>query len=83
MAKSSEEFITVSISIKVDEIEKKGRKIYYTLRFIDSLNFLSATLDKLVENSKLGCDDPSENFPILKKYCPKRYPLLLRKGVYP
>ena len=39
-------------------------------------------MDKLVENCKLGCDDPSENFPILKKYSPNRYSLLLRKGVY-
>ena len=64
-------------------LKKKGRKIYYTLQFIDSLKFLSAPLDKFVENSKLGCDDTSENFPILKIYCPKRYSLLLRKGVYP
>ena len=61
----------------------KGKSIYYILRFIDSLKFLSAPLDKLVENSKLGCNDPSENFPILKKCYSKKYLLLLRKGVYP
>ena len=68
----SEEFITVSISIKVDEIPKKDgtcRSIYYTLQFIDSLK-LSAPSDKLVENSKLVCDDPSENFSILKEILP-------------
>ena len=86
IAKSSEEFITVLIRIEVDvKCNKNGdcRSIYYTLRFIDSLKFLSAPLDKLVENSKLGCNDPSENFTILKKYCPKKYPLLLGKGIYP
>ena len=57
IAKSSEEFITVLIRIEVDAKRKKDgtwRNIYYTLRFIDSLKFLSAPLDKLVENSKLG-----------------------------
>ena len=82
IAKSSEEFITVSIKIWVG-YGYKGRGIYYTSRFTDSLKFLSAPLDKLVENSELGCNDPSENFPILKKYYPKKYSLLLRKGVYP
>ena len=82
IAKSSEEFITVSIRIEVG-LGYKGRSIYYTLWFIDSLKFFSAPLDKLVENSKLGCNDPSENFPILKKCYSKKYLLLLRKGVYP
>ena len=80
-AKSSGEFITVSIKIEVG-VRHKGRSIYYTIRFIDSLKFLSAPLDALVENSKLGCSNPSENFPILKYY-PKKYPLSLRKRVYP
>ena len=86
IAKSSEEFIAVSIKIKVSSDVKKNGKIrnrYYTLRFIDSLKFLSAPLDKLVECSKSGCTNPSENFPILKKYFPNNYELLLRKGVYP
>ena len=85
IAKSSEEFIAVSIKIEVDRKERKDGKIrysYYTLRFIDSLKFLSASLDRLVESSKSGCADKSENFPILKNYFPKRYSLLLRKGVY-
>ena len=80
------EIITVSIKIEVDtKLKKDGAwgSIYYALRFIDSLKSLPAPLDKLIENSKLGCNDPSENFPILKKYYPKKYPLLLRKGVYP
>ena len=57
--------------------------VYFTLRFIDSIKFFSASLDNLVENSKLGSKDPAQNFPILKKHFPKNYPLLLRKGVYP
>ena len=86
IAKSSEEFIAVSIKVEVNsKLKKDGnmRYYYYTLRFIDSLKFLSAPLDKLVESSKSGCTDPSENFPILNNYFLKRYELLLRKGIYP
>ena len=43
------------------------------LRFIDSLQFLNTSLEKLVE----GCKD----FPIPSKYVDNA--LLLRKGVYP
>ena len=76
IAKSLEGFITVSIKIEVDAKCKKDgtwRSIYYTLGIIDSLKFLSAPLDAFVENSKLGCSDPSENLPILKKYYPNEY----------
>ena len=88
IAKSSEEFIAVSIKVKVNsEIKKNGKvkNYYYTLIYtlIDSLKFLSAPLDKLVESSKSGCIDPSDNFPILKNHFPENYELLLRKGVYP
>ena len=50
--KSSEEFITVSIKVMVDyKVKKDGniKHFYYKLQFIDSLKFLSAPLDKLVE----------------------------------
>ena len=47
------------------------------LRFIDSLNFLLSSLDKLVK----GVDD----FPIIKKLMPEenKRQLLLKKGIYP
>ena len=86
IAKSSEEFITVSIKIKVGtRIGKGGKPVngYYTVKFIDSLKFLSGYLDRLVESGKEGCNDSSENFTTLKKYFPENYELLLRKGIYP
>ena len=73
IAKSSEEFIAVSIKVEVNSKAKKDgnmKHYYHTLRFIDSLKFLSAPLDKLVESRKSGCTDLSENFPILKNYFP-------------
>ena len=51
------------------------------LVFIDSLQFLNSSLEKLVDNlSKEGI----EKFPTLCKYIDSdKVPLLLRKGVYP
>ena len=51
------------------------------LDFIDSLQFMNASLEKLVSNlAKNGVD----KFPILTKHIDSdKVPLLLRKGVYP
>ena len=50
------------------------------LDFIDSLQFMNASLDKLVSNlSKDGAD----KFSTLKKHIDDKISLLLRKGVYP
>ncbi len=51
------------------------------LDFIDSLQFMNASLEKLVSNLT---KDVADKFPILKKYIDSdKVPLLLRKGVYP
>ena len=51
------------------------------LVFIDSLQFMNASLEKLVSNLAKEGDG---KFHVLKKYTPvEKVPLLLRKGVYP
>jgi hypothetical protein len=51
------------------------------LDFINSLQFMNASLDKLVSNLAKDCAD---KFPTLKKYIDSdKVPLLLRKGVHP
>ena len=51
------------------------------LVFIDSLQFMNASLEKLVSNLAKEGDG---KFRVLKKYRPvEKVPLLLRKGVYP
>ena len=51
------------------------------LDFIDSLQFMNASLDKLVFNL---AKDGSDKFPILEQHIDSdKIPLLLRKGVYP
>jgi hypothetical protein len=58
------------ISFSIDKID-----------FIDSLQFMNASLERLVPNlSKSGAD----MFPILQRYVEsEKVPLLLMKGVYP
>ncbi len=51
------------------------------LDFIDSLQFMNASLDKLVSNL---AKDGADKFPVLKKHIGSdKVALLLRKGVYP
>ncbi|CAL1297347.1 unnamed protein product [Larinioides sclopetarius] len=66
-----EKYITFSLS-------KKYNKIKVSLNFIDSYQFLSTSLEKLVQNLTVN------KFIILKENFPHRdISLLLRKGVYP
>ena len=51
------------------------------LDFIDSLQFMNASLEKLVSNL---AKDGANKFPILQKHIDSdKVPLLLRKDVYP
>ena len=53
IAKNKEDYITFSISIEVDKyIDKNGEEKCkeIDLRFIDSLKFMSSSLDSLVNN---------------------------------
>ena len=64
----------------VDKFVNKERKevnIKRELRFIDSLRFMAASLDKLSNNLKI---DKFDN--LSKYYSGNQLSLLLRKGVY-
>ena len=57
ITKNKEDYITFSISVEVDKYidknrEEKPKEI--ELRFIDSLNFMSSSLDSLVNNLVRG-----------------------------
>src|SRR5271163_1230132 len=49
-------------------------------RFLDSLQFLNASLDTLVANLK---KDGSEKFQHTKRHFPENEDLIIRKGIYP
>ena len=52
------------------------------LKFIDSFQFMSSSLEKLVENL-YDKDDKYKNFKFMKKEFPEHYALLCQKGFYP
>ena len=66
---------------KINCIPNNTEKYIDNLDFIDLLQFMNASLEKLVSNlAKNGVD----KFPILQEHIDSdKVPLLLRKGVYP
>ena len=52
------------------------------LKFIDSLQFMNSSLEKLVENL-YEKEDKYKNFHSLKSIYPQHYDLLCQKGFYP
>jgi len=52
------------------------------LKFIDSLQFMASSLEKLVENL-YDPTDKFKHFKFMKKEFPEHYEMLSRKGVYP
>ena len=77
-----EDYMSFSIKVEVDKyIYKKGeeRSKEIDLRFIDSIKFMSSSLDSLVNNLA------SSNYRFFgfKEYNEEQRALLIRKGIYP
>ena len=50
---NEQKYMTFTKKVLVDEVEKEGggiKKVYWKLKFIDSLNFMQKSLEKLVDN---------------------------------
>ena len=82
ITKDKEDYISFSVSVEVGKYidknrEEKSREI--DLRFIDSLKFMSSSLDSLVNN--LACR--GDEFFGFKDYKESQYKLLIQKGIYP
>ena len=82
IAKNKEDYISFSVSVEVDKYidkngEEKSKEI--DLRFIDSLKFMSSSLDSLVNNLTRG----NNKFFGFEDYNESQYKLLIRKGIYP
>ena len=73
IAKNTEDYISFSIKVKVDESKE------IELRFIDSFKFISSSLDSLVNNLARG----GEQFFGFEEYNENQYKLLIKKGIYP
>ena len=85
IAKNTENYISFSVKVEVDEfIDKAGKTALnekskeIELRFIDSFKFMSSSLDSLVNNLAKG----GHEFWGFEKHNSKQKELLIRKGVY-
>ena len=82
IAKNTEDYISFSIKVEVDKyIDKNGneRTKKMELRFIDSIKFMSSSLDFLVNNlAKRG-----HQFFGFENYNDPQRKLLIRKGICP
>ena len=82
IAKNTKDYISFSINVEVDKyIDKNGgeRSQEITVRFIDSIKFMSSSLDSLVNNLALG----GREFFGFENYSNHQRGLLIRKGIYP
>ena len=83
IAKNKEDYISLSIEAPIDTyIDENGEEQDKTidLRFIDSLKFMSSSLDSLTKNL-LNAKKGEKLFGF--NCSDKQYELLTRKGVYP
>ena len=82
IAKNTEDYISFSIKVEVDRyVDKLGNEKIkeMELRFIDSIKFMSSSLDSLVNNLAKG----GQEFWGFENYNRNQRKLLIRKGVYP
>ena len=82
IAKNTEDYISFSIKAEVDKyINKNGdeQTKEMELRFIDSIKFMSSSLNSLVNNLARG----GHEFWGLESYNDCQRELLIRKGIYP
>ena len=81
IAKNTEDYISFSIKVEVDKyVDKEGneRTKEMELRFIDSIKFMSSSLDCLVNNLARG----GHKFWGFENYNCRQRELLIRKGIY-
>ena len=82
IAKNTEDYISFLVIAEVGKyIDKNGeeRSKEISLRFIDSIKFMSSSLDSLVNNMACGGGE----FFGFEDYNECQYKLLIRKGIYP
>ena len=78
--RNEEKYITFNKHVLVDTIvkEEKEINIYSNLKFVDTMNFMNASLEKLVGNLERS------SFKHTSKYFDgEKLDLMLRKGIYP
>ena len=82
IAKNTEDYISFSVNAELEKyIDKNGEECSkeITLRFVDSIKFMSSSLDSLVNNLARGGGE----FFGFENYSDHQCGLLIRKGIYP
>ena len=82
IAKNTEDYISFSIKVEVDKYIDKGGNEHrkeMELRFIDSIKFMSSSLDSIVNNLARGVHE----FWGFESYNDRQRKLLICKGIYP
>ena len=82
IAKNTEDYISFSVKVEVYKyINKNGNKHIkeIELRFIESIKFMSSSLDSLVNNLAKG----GHQFFGFESYNDCQHELLIQKGIYP
>ena len=90
IAKNTEDYISFSVNVEVGKYTDKNgeeRSKEITLRFIDSIKFMSSSLDSLVNNLARGGGDcragAKSKFFGFENYSNHQRGLLIRKGICP
>ena len=82
IAKNTKDYISFLVNVEVDKyINKNGEEHSkeITQRFIDSIKFMSSSLDSLVNNLARGGGE----FFGFENYSDHQHGLLIQKGIYP
>jgi hypothetical protein len=79
-----EKYLSFSVGTKKSYYDfkkkKEVEKLEHNLTFIDSFQFMSSSLDRLVKNLK---DEGKNKFRYLEKEFSNHFELLTQKGIYP
>lgn len=87
---NEERYISFSKKISVGSYQKDGKehKVFYEIRFLDSLAFMASSLENLADNLKNSCkniDDLRNTFKNVSNHFKddEQFTLMIEKGVYP
>ena len=80
IAQTKEKYITLTAQTEVDK-DESGRPIYFTIRFVDSCQIVTGSLDRLV--SSLGTDSIVHARRMRERFVQADDDVMFKKGVFP
>ena len=87
IAQTREKFMSMTAKVAVDK-SKEGKTVFFDIRFLDSYQFMSASLSSLVQNLVSKSPDEDKKSLPLTQNLKKQYPnltddVIKRKGIFP